>query len=109
MCFLKFLETCMQTTGIMPGVDNLPIASYCNLVWKAKFLEPGTVGLGPQKGYVHKNTQSKIALSWLKFLDICHFEGQLEYAGKDRREHKVRLRGGILKSRGLPHPNQYSL
>ena len=100
VCFLKFLEACMQTTGIMPGVDNLTTASYCNLVWKAKFLEPGTVGLVPHKGHVHKDTQSKIALSWLKFLDVCHFEVQLEYAGKNQGEHKVLLRGGILKVDG---------
>ena len=68
---------------------NLTIASYCNFVWKAKFLEPGTVGLVLHKGYVHKDSQSKIALSWLKFLDICHFEGQLKYARKNCGEHKV--------------------
>ena len=46
-----------------------------------------------------KDTQSKIADSSLKFLDIYHFKGELEYAGKNG-EHTVLLREGILKVDG---------
>lgn len=96
VCFLKFLEACIRATGIIHGVDNLTIASYSSLVWEAKFLEPGLVGLDPHKGYVRKHTQSKIADNSLKFLDIYHFKGELEYAGKNG-EHTVLLREGKLK------------
>lgn len=81
-----FFYACMETTGIMPGIDNLNIASCRNLNRKTKFLEPGMVSLVLHSGYMHKDTQD-IALCWLKFLDICHFGGQLEYVGKNSGEH----------------------
>ena len=32
VCFLKFFEACFNTTKLMFGVNNLTIASYCNMV-----------------------------------------------------------------------------
>lgn len=61
LCFMKFFNACQATTQIMPGVNNMTIASYCNKVWRTHHLEKDTVGLVPHKGYLQKDVQSKMA------------------------------------------------
>ena len=39
LCFMKFLHACQQTTQILPGVDNMTIASCSNKVWRTYHLE----------------------------------------------------------------------
>ena len=101
LCFMKFLHACQQTTQILPGVDNMTIASYCNKVWRTHHLEKDTVGLVPHKGYLQKDIQSKMAKTWLAFLDSCYLEGKLQYAGKDAGEKKIYILGGLYKVDGF--------
>ena len=101
LCFMKFFNACEATTKIMPGVDNMTIASYCNKVWRTHYLEKDTVGLVPHKGYLQKDVQSKMAKTWLAFLDLCYHEGKLTYAGKDAGEKKICILGGLYKVDGF--------
>ena len=101
ICFMRFFEACEMTTGVLPGVASMTIAGFCNRVWRCKFLAKDLVGLVPHRGYVKGDTQSRIALSWLSFLDQCHFCGELEYARKDSGERKIRLKSNqVLKVDG---------
>ena len=89
--FMKFLEEFYRKAGVMPAVGNMTIASLCNIVWHTFFLKPFEVGLMPYGGYVSRNRQSKIAISWLAFLDICHCNNRLKYASKGDGEKKLFL------------------
>ena len=97
LCFMKFFDACRTTTQIMPEVNNMTIASYCNKVWRTHHLEKDTVGLVPHKGYLQKDVQSKMAKTWLAFLDTCYLEGKLQYAGKDAGEKKISILWGLYK------------
>ena len=66
----------------MPAVGNMTIASLRNIVWQYRFLKCNTIGLVPQGGYVNNTQQSYIALTWLWFLDICHYNGAMKHFGK---------------------------
>ena len=101
LCFMKFFDACQATTKIMPGVGNMTIASYCNKVWWTHFLEKDTVGLVPHRGYLQKDVQSKMAKTWLAFLDTCHHEGRLQYAGKDAGKKKICIMGSLYKVDGF--------
>lgn len=97
LCFMKFSDACQATTKIMPGVGNMTIASYCNKVWRTHCLEKDTVDLVLHRGYLQKDVQSKMAKTWLAFLDTCYHEGRLQYAGKDAGEKKICIMGGLYK------------
>lgn len=101
LCFMKFFYACQATRQIMPGVDNMTIASYCNKVWRTNHLEKDTVGLLPHKRYLQKDIQSRMAKTWLAFLDTCYLEGELQYAGKDAGEKKIYILGGLYKVDGF--------
>ena len=62
----------------------------------------GHVGLVPHRGYLQKDTQSKMAKTWLAFLDTCYLEGKLQYTGKDAGEKKIYTLGGLYKVDGFP-------
>ena len=79
LCFMKSFHACQATTEIM--LD--------------------TVGLVPHKGYLQKDIQSKMAKTWLAFLDTCYLEGKLHYAGKDAWEKKIYNLGGLYKVDGF--------
>ena len=98
LCFMKFFEACPATTKIMPGMTNMTIASYCNKVWQTHFLEKDTVGLVPHGGYLQKDIQSKMAKTWLAFLDTRHRKGRLQSLGKDTGEKTICIMGGLYKS-----------
>lgn len=98
---MKFLHACQETTQILPGVDNMTIASYCNKVWQTHHLEKDTVGLVSHKGYLQKDIQSMMAKTWLAFLDSCYLEGKLQYAGKDAGEKKIHILGRLYKVDGF--------
>ncbi len=91
LCFMKFFQSFYEMTGCMPGIRNLTIASLCNTVWRCNFLQEYSVPLLPHNGYSGKDIQSKVALSWLKFLDEFHYAGELMYAGKNKGEYKIAL------------------
>ena len=101
LCFRKFLHACQQTTQILPGVDNMTIASYSNKVWRTYHLEKDTVGLVPNKGYLQKDIQNKMAKTWLAFLNSCYLKGKLQYADKDGGEKKIYILGGLYKVEGF--------
>lgn len=80
---MKFFEVCYNIIKVMVGVNNFIIVFYCNMVWRIKYLEKNIVGLILYRGYLQKDVQSKIVKIWLKFLDVCYFEGRLQYVGKN--------------------------
>ena len=100
-CFMKFYDACRETTGILPGIGNMTIASLCNRIWRAKFLEKDLVGLIPHRGYVQNDVQSRIALVWLSFLDQCYYANDLKFARKDKGEKKITLEHTFVKVDGF--------
>ena len=71
------LELRKQFMKISDGIDPfqhcITIASACNLVFRARFLQPDTIGLIPSHGYCPEQKQSRKALRWLEY--VAHSEG----------------------------------
>ena len=78
--------------GIWPGVDNLTIASYCIKVWRLHHLKPDTIGLVPPMGYLQRDVASKVARTWLVYVEACMPPQDAEnftYVGKNEGEFRV--------------------
>jgi len=67
-CCLQFREDFMKITDIDPFDRCITIASACNLVFRAKFLEPETIAIIPHHGYNPEQKQSVKAMQWLKYI-----------------------------------------
>jgi hypothetical protein len=72
---LKFRNLFMQATsnqslieGIDPFLNNVTIASACNLVYRTNFLQPKTIALIPCGGYNRSARQSFFTKQWLQWL-----------------------------------------
>ena len=65
---LKFRSINMQDTGIDPFQVATTIASYCNYVFRNKFMSPNTIGIIPENGYNPNQKTSNKAMTWLKYL-----------------------------------------
>lgn len=73
-CCLKFRSLFMSLTrkedsdGIDPFAKCITIASACNLVFRALFLEHESIGIIPPHGYRPEEKQSAIAYQWMSYL-----------------------------------------
>jgi hypothetical protein len=56
--------------GIDPFQKCITIASACNVVFRAKFLRPDTIGIIPAQGYRQEETHSIKAMQWIKYLSV---------------------------------------
>ena len=66
---LELRKLFMQiSNGIDPFQHCITIASACNLVFRARFLQSDTIGLIPAQGYCPEEKQSKKALKWLEYV-----------------------------------------
>ena len=94
--WLKFEERLFNITGIVPGVNDVSIASYTNAVFRS-LVAPDTIGIVPANNYVKHVNQSRSALEWLIWLDQFYYGGELSYSGKGAEgEHRVDVGGKKL-------------
>ncbi len=55
--------------GVDPFLNSFTIASYCNLVYRKKYMKENSIGLIPENGYHPKqNTSKKAKRQWLKYI-----------------------------------------
>ncbi|KAF4528502.1 hypothetical protein B566_EDAN016822 [Ephemera danica] len=82
---LVFRKLFQEIVKVDPFTESITIAGGCNLAFRRNFLPDDTVGLIPKSGYRRVDTQSKVALMWLVWLE--HTEGhQIEHAGRGREK-----------------------
>ena len=66
---LELRKLFMQISGGIDPFDKcITIASACNLLFRARFLEADTIGLIPAQGYCPEEKHSIKALQWLQFI-----------------------------------------
>ena len=104
--WLKFEERLANITGIVPGVNDVSIASYTNAVFRS-LVAPDTIGVIPSNNYVKHVNQSRCALEWLIWLDQFYLAGELSYSGKGADgEHRVDVGGKKLHVDGYHAPTR---
>lgn len=81
LAWLKFEKSLHEKTGFRPGVDNVSIASFTNLVWRSTIPDL-TINVIPKNAYVKNHNQSIDALRWLLWLDNFYFAHELRFANK---------------------------
>ena len=84
---VKFRDDFIATTELDPFASCLTIASACNLVFRAKYLEPHTIAVIPPNGYQPQKKYSIKALKWLMYLS--HKEGVHIQHARNGGEHRV--------------------
>lgn len=106
LCWLAFEKNMYEVTGLYPGVGNLSVASFTNLVWKST-IKPFEIGVVPANNYVHNDQQSTIAKEWLLSLDTFYYGGEMVYSGKNGEgEKRIQLEKFRRKVDGYHEPSK---
>lgn len=63
----RFRQLMIPHSVFEPFEHCVTIASLCNRIYRAHFMQPRTLALIPEKGY-YRGNQSRIALSWLELM-----------------------------------------
>ena len=75
----------MSLQGIDPFQSNITIASACNHVFRANFLQENKIGIIPNGGYRCNQVQSVEAQKWMKYLEltrVCQYQAKLPWWGR---------------------------
>ncbi|KAK5650251.1 hypothetical protein RI129_001280 [Pyrocoelia pectoralis] len=84
---IRFWNIFKSSNYVDPFTEACTIASACNKVFRRRFLKPNTIGLIPVGGYRMADTQSKIALQWLRWIEHSQ-QISIQHAGK-AREYRI--------------------
>ena len=90
-----FRNCCIESTkkdsndmGIDPFLNNVTIASFCNLLYRRNFMPKNSIAIIPENGYHPEQKQSKKALLWMKYLSD-NFNINIRHKGNVDGEFKI--------------------
>ena len=74
--------------GIYPFLNNVTIASFCNLLYRRNLMPKDSIEKIPENGYHPKQKQSIKALIWVKYLSN-NFKINIRHNGNEDGEFKI--------------------
>lgn len=86
--FEKFSSEVKELIQLKPGIGNCTLAGLANQAWRKKFVKWNEIGVVPETGYA-KDIQSRVALQYLKYRNLKHFNGQLQFSGSSSHGEKT--------------------